>query len=148
MLGNPLVYWGSTFSLVAFAALVAWYGVRWQRGYKDLSQADIDHIHYSALYPVIGWFLHYLPFLIMARVTYVHHYYPALYFAILCAGFMVDWTTRRLGLGRYSQFIVYAPLYGMVTGLYFVFRQFWMGIEGSHTQLKHLKWFEQWKMTD
>ena len=51
------------------------------RGYDELSQDDVEHIHYSGIYPVIGWVLHSLPFIIMARVTYVHHYYPALYFA-------------------------------------------------------------------
>src|SRR3954468_23271392 len=30
LLGNPLVYWGSTASLGALALLVAWYLIRWQ----------------------------------------------------------------------------------------------------------------------
>ncbi|THC92621.1 hypothetical protein EYZ11_007903 [Aspergillus tanneri] len=32
----------------------------------------------------------------MARVTYVHHYYPALYYAILTFGFCIDWLTQKL----------------------------------------------------
>ena len=95
LLGNPLVYWFSTASLGLVAVMVAWYLVRWQRGYGDLTEADIDQIHYSALYPILGWFLHYLPFVAMARVTYVHHYYPALYFAILNLGFLTDWLLRN-----------------------------------------------------
>lgn len=97
LLGNPLVYWGGTASLGIFALILAWYVIRWQRGYKELSQEEIDRIHYAGIYPVIGWFLHYLPFILMARVTYVHHYYPALYFSILSAGFCVDWAGRAMG---------------------------------------------------
>ena len=44
LLGNPLIYWGSTASLGVFALIVAFYLVRWQRGYNDLSQ-----------YPVFPW---------------------------------------------------------------------------------------------
>src|SRR5271163_1069119 len=115
LLGNPAVYWGSTASLGVVALLVAWYLVRWQRGYEDLTQADIDYFHYSGIYPVVGWFLHYLPFVIMARVTYVHHYYPALYFTILTAGFTLDWTTSRLG--STLRWAVYSILYAIVIGL-------------------------------
>merc|ERR1712225_194322 len=61
LLGNPLVYWGSTAALGGLALLVAWYLVRWQRGYTELKQWDIDQIHYAGLYPVLGWFLHYIP---------------------------------------------------------------------------------------
>jgi len=148
LLGNPIVYWGSTFSLLCFGALVAWYAVRWQRGYKDLTQQDIDHIHYSGLYPVIGWFLHYLPFVAMARVTYVHHYYPALYFAILSAGFCVDWAVRRFGVRAVGQAVIFGMLYAGIIGLFVLFSDICFGIVGSHTQLKHLKWFDTWRMTD
>src|SRR5277367_6780401 len=47
LLGNPLVYWGSTASLGVLGLLVAWYLVRWQRGYDELQQHDIDHILYA-----------------------------------------------------------------------------------------------------
>ncbi|KAJ9622300.1 Protein O-mannosyltransferase 2 [Taxawa tesnikishii (nom. ined.)] len=146
LLGNPLVYWGSTASLPIFFMILAWYLIRWQRGYNELSQADIDQIHYSGLYPVVGWFLHYLPFIAMARVTYVHHYYPALYFAILCAGFCVDWATRKLN--KTVQWGIYGVLYVAVIGLFWLFRAISFGMEGSSTQWKHLKWLDTWRMTD
>lgn len=146
LLGNPLVYWGSTASLGIFFAMLAFYVIRWQRGYDELSQGEIDLFHYAGIYPVIGWFLHYLPFLAMARVTYVHHYYPALYFAILCAGFCVDWATRKLG--KYTQMVVFLPLYAGIVGLFWMFSAICFGMEGSHAQWQHLKWFSQWKMTD
>ena len=58
--------------------------------------------------------LHYFPFIAMARVTYVHHYYPALYFAILTLGFLVDWTTRplwrKISLATISLPVPFSPL--------------------------------------
>ena len=82
----------------------------------------------------------------MARVTYVHHYYPALYFAILTAGFCVDWCTRQMHKG--VQWSIFAVLYAVVGGLFWLFRAFCFGMEGSNQQWKHLKWFEKWRMAD
>ena len=146
LLGNPFVYWSSTLSLGFFGALVAFYAVRWQRGFNDLSWADIDQIHYSGIYPVLGWFLHYLPFVAMGRVTYVHHYYPALYFAILTAGFCIDWATRKLP--RPVEWGLYSALYLATIGLFWLFRAISFGMVGSSTQWKHLRWLDTWRITD
>jgi len=146
LLGNPLVYWGSTAGLGIFALVVAWYTIRWQRGYKELSQSDVDQIHYAGLYPVIGWFLHYLPFVVMARVTYVHHYYPALYFAILTFGFLTDWfLSNRQKIVQYS---VYGLLDAIVIGLYIYFIPICWGIVGPNKQYSYMKWFDSWRMSD
>lgn len=146
LLGNPLVYWGSTVSLGVAGLLVAWYLIRWQRGYNELSMADIDHIHYAAIYPVIGWFLHYIPFVAMARVTYVHHYYPALYFAILTMGFCVDWMLRVQK--KPVQWIVYGILYAATIGLYVLFMPISWGMVGSNRDYAYLRWFDNWKVAD
>lgn len=149
LLGNPIVYWGSTASLFIFTALVAWYAVRWQRGYDPLKWAEVEHIHYAGLYPLAGWFLHYLPFVAMARVTYVHHYYPALYFAILVMGFVTDWLTRPLARkNKVAEWAVYGVLYAVVIGLFWLFRAVVFGMEGSNQQWRHLKWFEKWRIAD
>ncbi|OOF96214.1 glycosyltransferase family 39 protein [Aspergillus carbonarius ITEM 5010] len=146
LLGNPVVYWGSTLSLAMFGILVLWYIVRWQRGYKELTQADISHIHYSGLYPVIGWVLHYLPFAVMARVTYVHHYYPALYYAILTFGFCIDWFTQ--GMNKKLRWVVYASLYCIIIAMFVYFRAIVFGIEGSSQQWSHLNWLSGWRIAN
>ena len=146
LLGNPAVYWGSTLSLVTFVAMLIWYAVRWQRGYDELTWAQVDQMHYAGLYPFVGWVLHYLPFIAMSRVTYVHHYYPALYFAILTAGFCLDWATSALP--RRVQWALFAPLYVVVAGLFWLFRAVCFGMQGSNQQWKHLQWLHTWRIVD
>ena len=146
LLGNPIVYWCSTASLCLIGVVVLWYLIRWQRGYNELGPEDVDHFHYSGVYPVIGWFLHYLPFVAMARVTYVHHYYPALYFAILSTGFLVDWTTQKLG--NTVRWTFYTILYAAVIGLFITFRAVVFGMEGPNQQWNHLRWLKTWRISD
>ncbi|KAI0303009.1 hypothetical protein BC826DRAFT_965650 [Russula brevipes] len=44
----------------------------------------------------IGWGLHYLPFFLMGRQLFLHHYLPALYFAILLLCAVFDFLTSTL----------------------------------------------------
>ncbi|GES85978.1 glycosyltransferase family 39 protein [Rhizophagus clarus] len=83
LLGNPIVWWSGTASLVLFVFLFFWYLVRQKRKYIEFSPAEWTHFLYIGKICVIGWLLHYVPFFIMGRVTYLHHYLPALYFSIL-----------------------------------------------------------------
>ncbi|KAJ5937135.1 hypothetical protein N7454_004790 [Penicillium verhagenii] len=146
LLGNPLVYWGSTASLGGFGLLLVWYLLRWQRGYQKLTQDEIDHIHYSGIYPAIGWVLHYLPFIVMARVTYVHHYYPALYYGIITFGFCVDWISRSLNAR--VVIVLYAALYAIIIGLFIHFRAIVFGMEGPHQQWAYLRWLSGWRISN
>lgn len=146
LLGNPFTYWVTTASLGVFGLVVAWYLVRWQRGYRELNNAEVDQIHYSGVYPIIGWVLHYLPFVIMARVTYVHHYYPALYFAILTFGFLVDWFLRNRN--KVVQYVAYGLMYSVVVGLYIYFIPICWGMTGPNKEYRYMKWFDRWRVTD
>ena len=40
----------------------------------------------SGCWLLLGWALHYLPFYLMGRVLYFHHYFPALIFSIMLGG--------------------------------------------------------------
>jgi dolichyl-phosphate-mannose-protein mannosyltransferase len=44
----------------------------------------------------MGWALHYLPFFLMQRQLFLHHYFPALYFTILLTASTFDLITSSL----------------------------------------------------
>ncbi|EEH23167.2 hypothetical protein PABG_05378 [Paracoccidioides brasiliensis Pb03] len=146
LLGNPIVYWGGTASLLIISMILLFYLVRWQRGYDELNMAEIDHIYYSGIYPAIAWFFHYFPFIAMARVTYVHHYYPALYFSMLTLAFCVNWFTRKLPAK--VEWAIYTVLYAAVIGLFLHFRDIVFGMEGPSSKWEHLSWFSVWRISN
>ncbi|KAG6847367.1 hypothetical protein H0H93_008596, partial [Arthromyces matolae] len=56
LLGTPVIAWGGS------------------RKFVDMEPREWDHFLYVGKIAFFGWALHYVPFLIMGRVTYVHHY--------------------------------------------------------------------------
>jgi hypothetical protein len=138
LLGNPIVYWGTTASLGLFGLAFLVYLLRWQRGCKDLTKEDIDEWHYHGFYPLIGWAFHYIPFIMMGRVTYVHHYYPALYFAILVFGFLFNFFAKKLPTK--VSWAVYGVMYAIIIGVFILFIPISFGMKGPADQYKYLKW--------
>ncbi|KAG6861432.1 hypothetical protein C0995_000272 [Termitomyces sp. Mi166 len=96
LIGNPVVWWLSTAAVVAYATVRGFLILRAQRGYRDFDNTKV--VKYDSLcgFLFIGWFLHYFPFFIMSRQLFLHHYFPALYFAILLSGAVFDLVTSTL----------------------------------------------------
>lgn len=144
LLGNPVNMWGTTFSLFVFAAMTLVYLIRWQRQIPDFSDAQIEKYMVSGIIPALGWFFHYLPFIIMGRVKYVHHYLPAFYFATLVFGFVVDhFTSRAPASVRWGVNILFISA---VTGMFVLFSPISFGMEGEPGAFSYLNWLKGWKI--
>jgi len=74
LLGTPIIWWSTTISLFLGLFTAGWYVVRKQRQYKDWAPGEWDQFLHVGKVAFGGWALHYMPFLIMDRVTYLHHY--------------------------------------------------------------------------
>ena len=98
MLGNPMIWWLSAVAITALMFLSLGYFVLSQRNYIIPFESDeeIDQFIYRLQVTVGGWAFNYLPFFLMGRVTYLHHYYPALLFAIISFGFLFEHLTRNI----------------------------------------------------
>ena len=114
--GNPAVWLGGLGALAAFVAASAAVHVLAQRHVPvfarlpELAAADA-----AGWFLVGGWVLHYLPFFLMKRNLFVHHYLPALYFSVLLVGVLFDAVTRRwprvLALGAAGAVVAPAVTY-------------------------------------
>ncbi|GAA6009588.1 hypothetical protein JCM11491_001025 [Sporobolomyces phaffii] len=96
LIGNPFVWALSTFSILAYAAVRTLLILRAQRGYKDFAHSQVVFYDRLCTFLALGWFLHYFPFFIMQRQLFLHHYFPALYFALLLTAVAFDLLTSFL----------------------------------------------------
>lgn len=103
LIGNPVIWWGSSISLGLMTALLVWYLLRRQRRVYDLGPRDWDEFLFMAKLGLGGWALHYGPFLLMGRVTYIHHYLPTLYFAVIVFVQLLDHFLWNDSTARYRQ---------------------------------------------
>ncbi len=100
LIGNPIIWWSSTLAIGVYFVFKGLSILRWQRGYKDYESFNFRRFDYEIGTSVLGWAFHYLPFYLMQRQLFLHHYFPALYFAITALCQVYDFATNRIsGIG-------------------------------------------------
>ncbi|KAF9106200.1 Protein O-mannosyltransferase 2 [Mortierella sp. GBA35] len=169
LLGNPIVWWSGTVSLAAFLLTLAYYTISRSRHQlhehhqqpplqiqqstntntkKSMSSQEWDRFLFAGKVTVGGWFLHYLPFLIMGRVMYLHHYFPALYFTILLCAYLFDNFLSRTQ-NRLLKVFVWSIAYSAVT---LAFIWFWPASYGIHgpaaESMTNRQWCAAWDIVD
>ncbi|KAA1469296.1 glycosyltransferase family 39 protein [Dentipellis sp. KUC8613] len=147
LLGTPVIWWGSTASLIIALAALGVYVLRAQRRYVDMEPREWDHFLYVGKIAMFGWLLHYAPFMIMGRVTYVHHYLPTLYFAVLMAAHLLDhffFTSRRLS--ERAKWIVFGTVAFTIVATFWWFRGVAFGIDGPVNEHWGLQWRDTWNI--
>lgn len=87
MFGNPILWYSAGISVFAAPLVLLSKIIKSKR--HNLKYKNINNEGYEVFLSVIGWSLHYLPFFIVGRVLYFHHYFPALFFAIFSLCFLL-----------------------------------------------------------
>ncbi|SCU90952.1 LADA_0F07272g1_1 [Lachancea dasiensis] len=148
LMGSPASTWLSTAAVLAFMLSVVVLVLRWQRQYSDLSSAhDFNLFMMGGFYPLLGWGLHYVPFVIMSRVTYVHHYLPALYFALLILSYLFEAGLQGLSktkTGRITRATIYVVYSSVVIYGFYYFAPISFGMEGPSSNYAYLNWLKTW----
>lgn len=94
------------------------------------------------MFLTIGWALHYLPFFIMQRQLFLHHYFPALYCAILLLGTVFDLVTitfkPKVRL-QVAAFILFLALWSFWHWSPLVYAGQW-----TKKECQNAKWLKTW----
>ncbi|KAK2017959.1 dolichyl-phosphate-mannose-protein mannosyltransferase [Colletotrichum eremochloae] len=99
LLGNPIVWWSSTLAVVVYVLFKGIATLRWQRKCNDYANTTFKRFDYEIGTAVLGWAFHYFPFYLMDRQLFLHHYFPALYFAVMAFCLTFDFVTARVSFG-------------------------------------------------
>ncbi|KAF1814530.1 protein mannosyltransferase 1 [Eremomyces bilateralis CBS 781.70] len=95
LIGNPIIWWSSTVAVALYLAFKAIAVLRWQRSCGDYQHTAFKRFDFEIGTTVLGWGFHYFPFYLMQRQLFLHHYFPALYFAIIVFCQIFDYVTNR-----------------------------------------------------
>ncbi|KAJ2712565.1 hypothetical protein H4R19_002690 [Coemansia spiralis] len=95
-LGNPPIWWGSLAALVACAMLHCALVLLDKRGVRMRLGGRRAQHQAAAGFFAVAWAAHYVPFFLLGRDLFIHHYFPALWMAILVLAFSLDLATARL----------------------------------------------------
>eukprot|EP00158_Paraphelidium_tribonemae_P005748 Partr_v1_DN27509_c0_g1_i1_m30853 putative Dolichyl-phosphate-mannose--protein mannosyltransferase len=146
LLGNVFVWWFSTLSLIGFVVAAGIYTLRFRRGFNNWAAGEWDQFMYQGKTILMGWILHFGPFLLMGRVTYLHHYFPALYFAIFMAAFMTEHVAKYLP--HPMQPIPFIVLGVVTVYVFWQFSPLTYGYDKPAKELAHLDWLSTWTVHD
>jgi dolichyl-phosphate-mannose-protein mannosyltransferase len=95
----------------------------------------------------LGWLLQYLPYWVMGRVTYLHHYLPAVLFLAPLMGLVLDTAEALLPAGRRRPHLAWGWTV-VVTAVFAQFAPAAYGMTGAHTHYARLQWRDLWHLVD
>lgn len=81
MFGNPFLWYTSTLCVFLAPCIYLIRFIRYKRKISKFKNIQIEA--FEVFLGLFGWICHYAPFYFVGRVLYFHHYYPALFFALL-----------------------------------------------------------------
>ncbi len=122
LIGNPLVWWGSTIAML----------------YLLLSLSDRATRRDKVVYMLLGgYIINFLPFIGISRVMFLYHYLAGLLFAILMFAYVLD----KAVLNKK----VVVGLLAAAVALFIFFAPLSYGLQLNGFQFSHRMWLNSWR---
>lgn len=124
LLGNPILWWGSTIAVLIF--LILFFTQGWQK-------------NSTASLLLLGYISTYLPFIPVPRVLFLYHYFAPLIFAVMILVFLIDKLPRQYKIAVIFLYIIAV----FISFLYF--SPLTYGTKISDSQYQQRIWLETWR---
>ncbi|KAI1803714.1 glycosyltransferase family 39 protein [Daldinia bambusicola] len=147
LMGNPIVWYTSTLAVVIYVLFKGIAVLRWQRSCNDYENPTFKRFDYEIGTWVLGWAFHYFPFFLMGRQLFLHHYFPALVFAVLAFSQFVDFATARFAAVRGNAIINKASVVALLAVAAIVFALYSplaYGNAWTRAECNRVKLFNTW----
>ncbi|KAJ8325287.1 Dolichyl-phosphate-mannose--protein mannosyltransferase 4 [Batrachochytrium dendrobatidis] len=101
LIGNPIVWWLSIASVLFYVILWVVDRICLRRGIDDFGHSARRWWDRAIGFLIIAWAMHWLPFFLMGRMLFLHHYLPAFIFSTMVFAAMFDFILRVAFSGSY-----------------------------------------------
>ncbi|RGB36070.1 glycosyltransferase family 39 protein [Rhizophagus diaphanus] len=78
LLGNPFNWWLTVASMAVLVGVLLADIISRRRGFEPINKPVRIRLYNSGCFFFLAWFFHYIPFYLMGRSLFLHHYLPAL----------------------------------------------------------------------
>jgi dolichyl-phosphate-mannose-protein mannosyltransferase len=123
-LGNPLLYWLGTLSILGLC-----FGFLFKKSRGKIAQ-----------FILLGFCANFVPYAFIGRVMFLYHYQAALVFSILAICYFIE----TLGVGNKKYLYIY-PLLVVVIVLFIYFSPLTYGLHLSADELHARMWLRSWR---
>ncbi|KAI8928280.1 Dolichyl-phosphate-mannose-protein mannosyltransferase-domain-containing protein [Entophlyctis helioformis] len=145
LLGNPLIWWSALAAVVVYAGYEILAAIATRRGIVFVNQGFLKEATNACWFFFTGWGLHYLPFFVMGRQLFLHHYLPSLYFSILLLGGMFDVLTLKLRTP--GQILAALAVAGAAIYVFVLFAPIAYGLPMDKEYCESLRWRSSWDLS-
>ncbi|XP_006813212.1 protein O-mannosyl-transferase 1-like [Saccoglossus kowalevskii] len=148
-LGNPIIWWMSSVGIIVYIILMVVAFIRRIRQCQDLDEESWERFVTSGVLFLGGWIINYLPFYLLERTLFLHHYLPALLFKIMLFPVAVELFSRyilRSGSQRqlFTWFLV--PCCAQIVVTFVKFSPFSYGNRSvSSEEMEDCRWLDSWE---
>jgi dolichyl-phosphate-mannose-protein mannosyltransferase len=142
LLGNPFIYWGTTWAIFSYLIVRGVLILMHQRGYSDKLGIAGRYYEDTIGFFVAGWAFHFLPFLLMGRQLFLHHYMPALYFGILGFAAVFDLLTKKFPPAK--KILVTTVLITIIIAVFMVYAPITYGTNWTRADCLRSKVMDKW----
>jgi dolichyl-phosphate-mannose-protein mannosyltransferase len=136
LIGNPMVWWTCSISLVGLLICIFAVSVK-EKMTGFISFKDEQFVSNGIIW-LSSWLLHYVPFYIMGRVTYIHHYFPALLISVIAFAYLVQRFEIRDTIANCTALII--------SGTFIFFSPLSYGFTGSAENMSSRQWRNSWNI--
>lgn len=151
LLGNLVIWYSATISLLIYCSFLVFYLLRRRRLCFDLDEENWVKFRFLGEVFLAGYLFHYLPYFFVERTLFLHHYLPAFCFKVLLMTGLIEhlyFVLRDILKLRFIAYMFIILLLLWVGLVLNVFRRFTVLSYGTTqlttTDIVTLRWKDTW----
>lgn len=150
LIGNLVLWYSGTISLVLYLILLTFYLIRRRRHCYDLDERSWQQFRFAGEVFLSGYCFHYIPYFFVERTLFLHHYLPALIFKTLLCAVLIEhlyFITKSCFKIEAFRYFFILMLFIWIAWIFNVFKLFMVlcyGTTISSSDIISLRWKDTW----